>query len=470
MHFNTIKSSRVLVNGELIAASITFDSDTGKITAINRLHENDDSNPIEGNVTKDMVVKDYGDLVILPGIVDSHVHLNEPGRTEWEGFETGTKAASAGGVTTVVDMPLNALPPTTSVDNLLVKKEAAKGQCWVDVGFLGGIIPGNENDLIPLVEAGVRGFKCFLIDSGVDEFPAVDTEQVKIAAKILSGATKPTVVMFHAEMDSKNKKIIESDIDECDDGPAQEYNSFLKSRPDRFETDAISAIINVAETIPSAPPLHIVHLASAEALPLVAASRAKGIKLTAETCYHYLTLNSESIPDKATMFKCCPPIRTGDNQAQLWKALQDGTLQTVVSDHSPCTPHLKDLEHGDFFTSWGGISSVGLGLSVMWSQVKAKQLPISLAQISEWTSARTAKLIGLDSTKGTIEVGKDADFCIFDPDCEWQLDQSKMYFKNKLSPYHGKKVTGQVQETILRGKPVFNVQTGHVEEPFGKFC
>jgi allantoinase len=468
MSLKSIRSSRVLVNGELVNASVTFNTDTGKIIEIKA--PSDSLTPAQ---KPNCPTIDYGDLVILPGIVDSHVHLNEPGRTEWEGFATGTKAAAAGGVTTVVDMPLNALPPTTSVENLLIKKDAANGQCWVDVGFLGGIIPGNERDLIPLVEAGVRGFKCFLIDSGVDEFPAVNIDQVTVATKALSGLNEHTVVMFHAEMDCKQKHGTESDTG-SKLGPSDAYDSFLTSRPDQFETDAITAVIKVAETAASndtkVPPFHIVHLASAEALPLVAEAQARGLKVSAETCYHYLTFNSESIPDKSTVFKCCPPIRTKANQAQLWKALQDGIIQTVVSDHSPCTPHLKDLENGDFFRSWGGISSVGLGLSVIWTEVKNNDLHISLPEISQWTSARTAKLVGLDNVKGTIEVGKDADFCIFDPDHEWQLDQSKMHFKNKLSPYHGRKVTGLVKETFLRGISVFNAETGHVKTPIGKFC
>lgn len=423
-----ISSSRVLLGNELVPATITFED--GVVTGI--------ANGVQDDA------KSYGDLVILPGIVDAHVHLNEPGRTDWEGFESGTKAAAAGGVTTVVDMPLNAIPPTTTVENFETKLSAASGQCWVDVAFWGGVIPGNEDELVPLIQKGVRGFKCFMMDSGVEEFPQVSLQDIDTALARLSG--QPTIMMFHAELDTSGSQPLP------DAGDPSAYQTFLDSRPDRFEVDAIKAIISAMDRAPDVP-LHIVHLASAEAVDLVKGAQSKGGKLSAETCFHYLTLASEKVEDNCTLFKCCPPIRTSKNQDGLWKALKAGILNSVVSDHSPCTPNLKKMDEGDFMSAWGGISSIGLGLSILWSQ--ATERGITLADISRWTSYNTAKQCGLESRKGSIEVGKDADFCIFDPDASWEFDQTKMFFKNKYSPYDGMKVRGQVTETILRGNCVY---------------
>jgi allantoinase len=449
MHSGTrrIRSNNVLIGETLVPATITISK--GIITHIDQSFDSSDSS--------DSSMESYGDLVILPGLVDAHVHLNEPGRTEWEGFETGSKAAAAGGVTTLVDMPLNAIPPTTTVDNLRIKIEAARSQIWVDVGFWGGVIPGNQADLVPLVEAGVRGFKCFLIDSGVEEFPAVSLEDVSEALQQLRN--QPTILMFHAEMEGDTQLHVPSSP-EC-------YSSFLASRPDGFETRAISSVIGLAKDAPKLP-LHIVHLASCHAIPLLEQAQSDGIKLSAETCFHYLSLDAESIPDKATVYKCCPPIRTKSNQDKLWEALERGTIQTVVSDHSPCTPHLKQLDTGDFFTAWGGISSVGLGLIILWTEVSRNHPAITLADISRWTSYNTAQQVGLEQHKGSIEVGKDADFCIFDPKFKWSLDQTKMQFKNKLSPYHGKEVIGKVVETIVRGQSVYTADNGFVQKPTGR--
>lgn len=421
-----ISSKRVLIDGKLVPATITFEN--GVITEI-----------VSGLQDG---AKSYGNLVILPGIVDAHVHLNEPGRTDWEGFESGTKAAAAGGVTTVVDMPLNAIPPTTTVENFDTKISAATGQCWVDVAFWGGVIPGNENELVPLIKKGVRGFKCFMMDSGVEEFPQVSLSDIDTALAKLTG--QPTIMMFHAELDTC--------VAQSNGGDPSAYQTFLESRPDRFEVDAIKAIISAMSRAPDVP-LHIVHLASAEATGLVESAQKNGGKLSAETCFHYLTLASEGVEDKCTLFKCCPPIRSSKNRDGLWNALKEGVIDSVVSDHSPCTPNLKKLEEGDFMSAWGGISSIGLGLSILWSQ--ASERSITLADISRWTSLNTAKQCGLESRKGSIEVGKDADFCVFDPEASWEFDQSKMFFKNKYSPYNGMKVRGKVTETILRGNCIY---------------
>lgn len=398
----------------------------------------------------------------------------QPGRTEWEGFETGTKAAAAGGVTTVIDMPLNAIPPTTTLANFHTKLKAAQNQCWVDVGFWGGIVPGNEHDLVPLVNAGVRGFKCFMIESGVDEFPAVDRPQIELALKTLEN--KPTMVMFHAEEESEfaaehiHKK-------EVQDLEPTTYKAFLESRPDCMEVQAIKTVIEASAAAPTVP-LHIVHLASAEGIPHVRAAQDKGVKLTAETCFHYLSFAAENIPDKATAFKCSPPIRSASNNEQLWDALRTGEITTVVSDHSPCTPHLKDLVTGNYFRAWGGISSVGLGLSILWTGIQkrtaqaqalpaAKGTPMTFADIARLTSYNTALQVGLIDRKGSIELNKDADFCIFDPLDTLVVDQTLLQFKNKMTPYHGSKLNGLVKETILRGQTVFSTADGHLPTPQG---
>lgn len=420
----------------------------------------------------------------MPGIVDSHVHLNEPGRTEWEGFETGTKAAAAGGVTTVIDMPLNAIPPTTTVANFQRKLAAAENQCWVDVGFWGGIVPDNAADLVPLVNAGVRGFKCFMIESGVDEFPAVEDADIMRAMQTLRN--EKTIVMFHAEKDctshnhggagAEAKQVESADQKQLD--PAT-YDAFLTSRPDDMELAAIRTVIKLSATAPELP-LHIVHLASAEALPTIAAAQAAGVPLSVETCFHYLTFAAENIPPRATQYKCCPPIRAAANNEALWDALlRTGEIGTVVSDHSPCTPVLKDLENGDYMQAWGGISSVGLGLPILWTGIQKRTSKqhlgndgtntgfVSFADIARWICANTAKQVGLFASKGSIAVGKDADFCIFDPNDTLIVDQSVLPFKNKLTPYHGSKLNGLVRETILRGRTVFSVTDGHVPVPTG---
>lgn len=436
-----IASERVLVDGELIPATISFAE--GKISKISK--------------GIDAGAKNYGDFVILPGLVDAHVHLNEPGRTDWEGFETGTKAAASGGVTTVIDMPLNAIPPTTTPENFDVKLEAAKDQCWVDAGFWGGLIPGNNADLLPLVKKGVRGFKGFMMESGVDEFPAVDQTDIERAMRTLEG--QPTILMFHAELDCGCSSCGHSKKPDPD-----HYKTYLESRPDRFEVDAIKNILKLAPEYPACP-LHIVHLASAEAVPELRKAMNAGVDITVETCFHYLSLDAEHIPDGDTLYKCAPPIRNKKNQDGLWDALKEGIITSIVSDHSPCTPNLKNLDTGDFMTAWGGIASVGLGLTILWSEAIKRN--ITLAEISKWTSLNTAKQVGLGSRKGSIEVGKDADFCIFDPDAIWEFDQSKMFFKNKYSPYNGKKVQGKVIETLVRGESVYKF--GHeFGRPTGK--
>ncbi|KAF3904703.1 Allantoinase [Orbilia brochopaga] len=442
-----LASSNAVINGKLTPATIVISPTTGKI-----LHVYDQLLPPAAFTVGDNVsYTDYSPRVLMPGLVDAHVHLNEPGwRTEWEGFETGTRAAAFGGVTTVVDMPLNAIPPTTTVENLKLKVAAAKGQCWVDVGFYGGVIPGNEADLVDLVREGVRGFKCFLIDSGVDEFPAVTGEDVKKAMNELKD--QDTILMFHAEMlppiaESVGDAVLHGDPPLAPKGPLEAYSTFLASRPPAFETYALAEIVSAAPTAPNLP-LHI-------------AAKDSGVKLTAETCFHYLALAAEDIKDGDTRHKCCPPIRERANADGLWDALKDGLITTVVSDHSPCTPNLKLVGGGDFFQAWGGISTVGLGLSVLWTE--GKKRGIDLCQISKWTSEETARQVGLLGRKGKIAAGYDADICVFDPESSFRVTTSEMHFKNKLTPYEDKVLNGIVCETWLRGKKIYTKDTGFDE-------
>lgn len=430
--YKAISGNSVLIDGTFEKASVYIQD--GKISDI-RL----------GYI--DPVSQYFGDNCVLPGLVDAHVHLNEPGRTDWEGFETGTKAAASGGVTTVVDMPLNAIPPTTTVENFETKLNAAQNQCWVDVAFWGGLIPSNIDHLVPLLRRGVRGFKCFLIESGVDEFPMVDLGTVESAMSVLQGT--PGILMFHAELDCDNCSGHANSHD------VSAYETFLNSRPDKWEVDAINAIVQLGHQHPGIN-LHIVHLASAEALPILSQAQKQGVTITAETCFHYLALNGESVPNGNTLYKCCPPLRSKANQDELWKAVQHRNITSIVSDHSPCTPDLKLLNHGDFMQAWGGIASVGLGLVILNTESKGR---LSIADIIELTSKQPAKQAGLSNRKGEIKVGLDADFCIFDPNVEWTFRQNKMHFKNKITPYDGRQVKGRVLETILRGTKVY--EFGH---------
>ncbi|CUM62648.1 uncharacterized protein PRCAT00000202001 [Priceomyces carsonii] len=648
-----LSSTRVLIGDEIIPATLIFSIESGKILQIERkvLQKSDPLLRLYNVLPKDY--RNVTPLVIMPGIVDAHVHLNEPGRTEWEGFATGTQAAASGGVTTVIDMPLNAIPPTTTVANFNLKICAAKGQTWVDVGFWGGLVPDNLESLKPLISMGVRGFKGFLIDSGVEEFPAIDGNYILQAMKEVENLS--TLLMFHAEMqpnmnegpaltvkesantspklvvnekranfsladedeDSSTRtlkdesssqttkdrslasvardslstakthtddklKALSTDLDEFSLGmsasfinrapkpvvdllnsskcghddehehcrlphnhagsidhnvlsdeqakalakspilaaseprfgkyariahrkydlspfveamredqlykddssfdtplllaqqedstlanvDATSYATFLASRPDNFETTAIAEIIHCSTKIPTVP-LHIVHLATHEAIPLIRAAKSRNLPITAETCFHYLSLSAEKISSCSTHFKCCPPIRTDDNRKLLWRALRNNIITTVVSDHSPCTPELKGLDKGDFFSAWGGISSVGFGLPILYTEGTKLDPPVTLQEISKWCSLNTAKQVGLEHRKGKIDVGYDADLLLFNPDVNYVVQNYKTFFKNKLTAYDGMEFKGRVMETIVRGNSVFALGKGHSDIPLG---
>ncbi|MDT4948341.1 MAG: allantoinase [Pseudonocardiales bacterium] len=388
------------------------------------------------------------DQVVLPGLVDSHVHVNEPGRTEWEGFATATAAAAAGGVTTIVDMPLNSIPATVDVAALEVKRKAAADQLSVDVAFWGGAVSGNAGELAALHDAGVVGFKCFLLPSGVDEFPPVDPAALALAMRTI--AAFDGLLIAHAEDDAV--------IDAAPAPHGRHYADFVTSRPPQAEVRAVESLL--AETRRTGCRTHVVHLSSAETLPLIRAAKDEGLPVTAETCPHYLTLRAEDVPDGATQFKCCPPIRDDANRDALWTGLLDGTIDCIVSDHSPCTPAAKRLDTGDFGEAWGGIASVQLGLPVVWTE--AARRGIGLDRVAQWMAAAPAALTGLDG-RGSIAVGSRADLCVFAPDKTFVVDPVKLRHRNPITPYAGATLRGIVEQTWLAGLPIDDgVQRGRL--------
>jgi allantoinase len=424
-----LRSTRVVTPEGERAASVAVRG--GVITAVL---------PYDAPVPDGARPTDLGDDVLLPGLVDTHVHINDPGRTEWEGFATATAAAAAGGVTTVVDMPLNSIPPTTTTDHLAVKRAAALGRVHIDTGFWGGAVPGNAEDLRPLHDAGVFGFKCFLLPSGVDEFPQLSQDE--LAAALAELTRFDGLLIVHAE----DPRLIE-------DAPQQagpKYADFLASRPPAAEDTAIAGLIALATRFGAR--IHILHLSSASALPLIAAARAEGVRLTVETCPHFLTLSAEEVPDGATEFKCCPPIREAANQDALWQALADGTIDCVVSDHSPSTVELKARDTGDFAAAWGGISSLQLGLPAVWTE--ARRRGHGLADVARWMSAGPARLAGLDGVKGAIAPGHDADFAVLAPEETFTVDPARLHHRNPVTAYAGRTLHGVVRASYLRGERV----------------
>jgi allantoinase len=385
------------------------------------------------------VLRLAADEVLLPGLVDTHVHINEPGRTEWEGFASATRAAVAGGITTVLDMPLNSIPPTTTVRALELKRAAAQGQIATDVGFLGGVVPGNTAELAGLVAAGVFGFKCFLPPSGVDEFPAVDPGQLGEALAEIGRLD--SLLMVHAE----DPEVLA----EAPQPRGRQYRGFLDSRPAAAEAAGVATV--AAAAAGTGARAHIVHLSSAAGVAAVRDAQRAGIHLTAETCPHYLTLEPGEIPDGATEYKCCPPIRGGADADALWQGLADGVISALVSDHSPCPPAMKSLETGDFGDAWGGISSVQVGLPVVWSAARRRGVP--LAEVVRWMSAAPADLAGIRG-KGRIAAGHDADLMVFAPDATRELDPAALRHRHHLTPYNGRTLFGAVRTVLLRGRSV----------------
>jgi allantoinase len=395
----------------------------------------------------DAEVVEADESVVMPGLVDTHVHINEPGRTEWEGFNSATSSAAAGGTTTLIDMPLNSIPPTTSVAGLAAKLEAARNRCYVDVGFWGGVVPGNTGEVEGLLAGGVVGFKCFLVPSGVDEFPHVTESDLRKSMPLLSrlGA----LLIVHAELPGP---IAEASSFGGISGSATKYDTFLCSRPPSAENEAIAMMIGLAREFNT--PVHIVHLSSAEALPMLRAAQQSGVSISAETCPHYLYFAAEDIPSGATEFKCCPPIRERSNREALWKGLFDGTIKPIVSDHSPCPGNLKLMGEGDFLGAWGGIASLQLRLPVIWSQ--AKRRGGSFSDLTRWLCYEPAKLVGLEKRKGTLAVGHDADVVIWDPEKEFRVNAAMLHHRHKTTPYSGETLTGFVQKTFLRGRKIYD--------------
>ncbi len=383
-------------------------------------------------------VHDVGERVLMAGLVDCHVHLDEPGRTEWEGFETGTRAAAAGGVTTLVDRPLNCIPVTTSVRALEAKLASTEDELHVDVGFWGGVVPGNAAELGALAEAGALGAKAFLCHSGIDDFPRATDAVLREAMPALRDAGIP--LLAHAEL--------ELPIDQTEADPRR-YASWLSSRPRAFEDAAISLLIELCRE--SRCPVHSVHLSSATALPMIAEAKAEGLPLTVETCPHYLCLRAEDVPDGATQYKCAPPIREELNRERLWAGLLDGTIDFVVTDHSPCTP---DLKEGGFLEAWGGVASLSLGLPSVWTE--AKKRGATLPQLARWLGAGPARFAGLADRKGAIAPGLHADFVVWDPDESFEVTKAELRFRHPISPYLGRTLRGVVHETWIRGQRVFD--------------
>jgi len=425
-----VRARRAVVgaDGRQSERSVAVEVTNGVVTAVH---------PYDAEVEAAVVHHLADDEVLLPGLVDTHVHVNEPGRTEWEGFASATRAAAAGGVTTIVDMPLNSIPPTTTVAALEVKRQSAEGQTWVDVGFWGGAVRGNVEDLAGLHEAGVFGFKCFLLDSGVDEFPHLEPAAFRTA--MAETARLGALMIVHAEDGEA--------IGECAHGAA--YAGFLASRPDVAEERAIELVLDTARA--TGARAHVVHLSAARAVPALRAARADGVDVSVETCPHYLHFEAGSIADGATELKCCPPIRGAANRDALWAALGAGDIDMVVSDHSPCTADLKRQDTGDFAEAWGGIASLQLGLPVVWTSARDRGVP--LTDVVRWMASAPARRVGLEG-KGEIAVGNDADLCVFAPDEEWTVDAALLHHKNPVSPYAGLRLTGAVRETWLRGSRI----------------
>jgi allantoinase len=417
-----IRPAAILVEGEKIQALVSPDQ-----------------------IPKNFETLDFGDAAILPGLVDSHVHINDPGRAEWEGFDTGTRAAAAGGYTFLVDMPLNCLPATTTVAALEAKRAAAQGRCRVDWAAWGGVVHDNQADIEALAAAGVPGFKCFLIHPGIDGFTMVTEQQLRAALPAVARTGLPLLV--HAELPG----LIDAATEKLDDADWRRYSIYLQSRPEEAELVAIRLLLSLCREYKFR--LHIVHLSASAALQELSAARSQGLKVSVETCPHYLHLTSETIKDGATVCKCAPPIRSRENCERLWQGLRDGVIDLVVTDHSPCPPGMKKIDEGNFRTAWGGISSLSVVLSLMWTE--ARNRGFTLLDIAHWMAAAPARLAGCEMRKGRIAPGFDADFVAFDPEREFLVTEERLHYRHPFSPYMGEKLRGVVKATYLRGNPVF---------------
>ena len=440
---HALRSRRVVTPQGIVDAAVVIEDE--RIVAVKPVSE----------VAAGIEIEDLGELALLPGLIDAHTHINEPGRTEWEGFATATRAAAAGGFTTLVDMPLNCLPETTDVEALELKREAAKGQCLVDYALWGGCVDGNQEELEPLALAGVPGFKSFLIYPGCDGFTAIDRENLERALPHIARTGLPLLV--HAELEpSINAAFAQLEASGAD---WRKYETYLASRPDQSEIEAIEMLIELCRKYQFR--LHIVHLSTAQALPMIAAAKREGLSITAEACPHHLHCVAEEIPDGATLFKCTPPIRSRANRELLWKALEDGTIDLIATDHSPCPPSMKRLEAngpgeegGRFDQAWGGIASLSTAISVIWTE--AQQRGYSLAQFAEWTSAAPARLAGIALEVGSIEPGKHANLVAFDPEASRVITADALHYRHRISPYMGETLRGEVRRTWLRGECVYD--------------
>jgi allantoinase len=448
-HDLVIRGRRVVFRNAVAPAAVHISA--GRISTIS---------PYEEEVHSGVEIVEAGeDSFVMPGLVDSHVHVNEPGRTEWEGFETATRAAVTGGVTTIVDMPLNCIPATTTLDGLQAKLAATEGKLYADVAFWGGVVPGNTGELSKLWDAGVVGFKCFLVHSGVDEFPNVTEQDLREAMPEL--ARLGAMLIVHAELPGPIENACchaENDHSEVD----RSYKAFLRSRPRAAENEAVELMIRLGRQYGCR--LHIVHHSSSDALGMLRAAKKEGAQITAETCPHYLHFAAEDIGEGATEFKCCPPIRERENGEQLWAALRDGTIDMVVSDHSPCPPEMKLREQGDFMMAWGGISSLQLRLPVMWTEASARDFEVQ--QLTQWVCGAPARQVGLAQRKGSISVGRDADLVIWNPDRAFRVEPELIQHRHKVTPYAGEVLRGVVEKTFLRGQMVYD--GGAVAGPGGQ--
>jgi len=421
----TIYSNRCWINGVLQPASIIMRD--GVIHDI--------------MFEKAAQAEDYGNFVIMPGVIDAHVHINEPGRTEWEGFETATKAAATGGITSIVDMPLNSSPVTTNLEALRVKQDASVGKMHVHVGFYGGLVPGNLDDLPALIKHGILGVKCFMVHSGIDEFPNVSIEDIDAAMPVLAAAGIP--LLAHAEW---IRQPAECRLNE----EPSSYKEYLASRPDAWETDAIRILIDLCRKHRCR--VHIVHVSSMHSLPIIRNAKREGLPITAETCPHYIYFHAEGIPDAEPVYKCAPPVRTKAHADALKQALMDGTLDFIASDHSPAPPQIKKLESGNLRDAWGGISGLQVLLPVSWTSLKPL---MAITDFIPLLTGKPAQFLGLEQTKGQIKIGYDADLVIWDPEHDFTLDTKSLCHRHSACPYTGRRLTGLVKETILRGETIF---------------